>query len=144
MVECQHQHDPRLAWTVSLGSTNIYAETDLAAETRALATLARKDKTPATGGWSQKPEAKGFSRSVVSQICGLGLSVFLAGQHWTCSALQIEEGHITARMFLKTYRLKDKVDGASEVACLSEVTRCAQQHGRMPIMTTGMHAPLMF
>jgi hypothetical protein len=42
---------------------NIYTETDLATKARALATLARKDKAPATGGWSQKPEVMAFLRA---------------------------------------------------------------------------------
>jgi hypothetical protein len=37
------------------------------------------------------------SRSVVSQICGPGLSASLDGQHSICSAPHIGESHITAR-----------------------------------------------
>jgi hypothetical protein len=43
-------------------------------------------------------------------------------------------------MFLKTYWLKDEVHGASEVARLSEVTGCGQQHGRVAVVATGVHA----
>ena len=54
------------AWLghVSLDTTNIYAETDLATKKRALATLSRNDKTPPTGGWSQKPEVMAFLRAL--------------------------------------------------------------------------------
>jgi hypothetical protein len=47
-------------------------------------------------------------------------------------------------MFLKTYWLKYEVHGAGKFACLGEVTRCAQQHGRVPVVTARMHAPVMF
>jgi integrase/recombinase XerD len=54
------------AWLghVSLDTTNIYAETDLATKKRALATLA-KEKTPRlTGGWSRQPDLMSFLRSL--------------------------------------------------------------------------------
>ena len=46
------------AWLghVSLDTTNIYAETDLATKKRALATLDRGRTRSATGGWSCKPD----------------------------------------------------------------------------------------
>jgi site-specific recombinase XerD len=54
------------AWLghVSLDTTNIYTETDLATKTRALATLARNDKAATRGGWSQKPEVMAFLRAL--------------------------------------------------------------------------------
>jgi hypothetical protein len=84
------------------------------------------------------------SRSVVLQICGPGLSACPDELQLVCSALHIGKGHITANMFLKTYWLKDKVYGASKVACLGEVARCAQQHGRVAIVAARVHATVMF
>src|SRR3984893_408015 len=54
------------AWLghVSLDTTNIYAETDLAAKTRALATLDRGRSRKASGGWSRKPNVIEFLRSL--------------------------------------------------------------------------------
>lgn len=54
------------AWLghVSLDTTNIYAETDLATKKRALATLDRGRTRKASGGWSRKPEVMEFLRSL--------------------------------------------------------------------------------
>jgi hypothetical protein len=35
------------------------------------------------------------------------------------------------------------MNGASEVACLSEVTRCTQQHGRVPVVAASVHAAVV-
>ena len=50
------------AWLghVSLDTTNIYAETDLATKKRALATLDRGRTRKASGGWSRKPNVMEF------------------------------------------------------------------------------------
>jgi len=54
------------AWLghVSLDTTNIYAETDLATKKRALATLDRGRTHKASGGWSRKPDVMEFLRSL--------------------------------------------------------------------------------
>jgi site-specific recombinase XerD len=54
------------AWLghVSLDTTSIYAETDLATKKRALATLDRGRKRRASGGWSRKPDVMEFVRSL--------------------------------------------------------------------------------
>ena len=54
------------AWLghVSLDTTNIYAETDMATKKRALATLDRGRTRKAAGGWSQKPVVMEFLRSL--------------------------------------------------------------------------------
>lgn len=54
------------AWLghVSLDTTSIYAETDLATKHRALATLDRGRTRRATGGWSRKPDVMAFLRSL--------------------------------------------------------------------------------
>jgi integrase/recombinase XerD len=54
------------AWLghVSLDTTNIYAETDLATKKRALATLAHSDKVRKQGGWSRKPAVMEFLRTL--------------------------------------------------------------------------------
>jgi integrase/recombinase XerD len=54
------------AWLghVSLDTTNIYAETDLATKKRALATLARGNTRRRTGGWSRQPDLMTFLRSL--------------------------------------------------------------------------------
>jgi integrase/recombinase XerD len=54
------------AWLghVSLDTTNIYAETDLATKKRALATLDRGRTRRASGGWSRKPDVMEFLRSL--------------------------------------------------------------------------------
>jgi integrase/recombinase XerD len=54
------------AWLghVSLDTTNIYAETDLATKKRALATLARGRTRRATGGWSRQPDVMAFLRAL--------------------------------------------------------------------------------
>ena len=54
------------AWLghVSLDTTNIYAETDLATKKRALATLDRGRTRKASGGWSRKPNVIEFLRSL--------------------------------------------------------------------------------
>jgi integrase/recombinase XerD len=54
------------AWLghVSLDTTNIYAETDLATKKRALATLDRGRTRKASGGWSRKPEVMEFLRTL--------------------------------------------------------------------------------
>jgi site-specific recombinase XerD len=54
------------AWLghVSLDTTNIYAETDLATKKRALATLDRGRTRKASGGWSRKPDVMEFLRSL--------------------------------------------------------------------------------
>ena len=54
------------AWLghVSLDTTNIYAETDLATKKRALATLDRGQTRKASGGWSRKPDVMAFLRSL--------------------------------------------------------------------------------
>jgi integrase/recombinase XerD len=54
------------AWLghVSLNTTNIYAETDLATKKRALATLDRSRTRKASGGWSRKPDVMEFLRSL--------------------------------------------------------------------------------
>jgi integrase/recombinase XerD len=55
------------AWLghVSLDTTNVYAETDLATKKRALATLAAGNgKTASRGGWSRKPKVMEFLRAL--------------------------------------------------------------------------------
>jgi site-specific recombinase XerD len=54
------------AWLghVSLDTTNIYAETDLATKERALATLARGKTLRTTGGWSRQPDVMAFLRTL--------------------------------------------------------------------------------
>jgi integrase/recombinase XerD len=54
------------AWLghVSLDTTNIYAETDLATKKRALATLDRGRTGKTSGGWSRKPDVMEFLRSL--------------------------------------------------------------------------------
>jgi site-specific recombinase XerD len=54
------------AWLghVSLDTTNIYAETDLATKKRALATLDRGRTRKVSGGWSRKPDVMEFLRSL--------------------------------------------------------------------------------
>ncbi len=54
------------AWLghVSLDTTNIYAETDLATKKRALATLARGSTRRSSGGWSRRPDLMTFLRSL--------------------------------------------------------------------------------
>jgi integrase/recombinase XerD len=54
------------AWLghVSLDTTNIYAETDLATKKRALATLAHNNKVRKQGGWSRKPAVMEFLRTL--------------------------------------------------------------------------------
>lgn len=54
------------AWLghVSLDTTSIYAETDLATKKRALATLDRGRTRKSTGGWARKPDVMEFLRSL--------------------------------------------------------------------------------
>ena len=54
------------AWLghVSLDTTNIYAETDLATKKRALETLARGSTRRAIGGWSRQPDVMAFLRAL--------------------------------------------------------------------------------
>jgi len=54
------------AWLghVSLDTTNIYAETDLATKKRALAMLAGGKTRRATGGWSRQPDVMTFLRAL--------------------------------------------------------------------------------
>ena len=54
------------AWLghVSLDTTNIYAETDLATKKRALATLARGSTRRTIGGWSRQPDLMAFLRTL--------------------------------------------------------------------------------
>ncbi len=54
------------AWLghVSIDTTSIYAETDLATKKRALATLDRGRTRKASGGWSRKPDVMQFLRSL--------------------------------------------------------------------------------
>jgi integrase/recombinase XerD len=54
------------AWLghVSLDTTNIYAETDLATKKRALATLDRGRTRKTTGGWSRQPDVMAFLRAL--------------------------------------------------------------------------------
>lgn len=54
------------AWLghVSLDTTNIYAETDLATKVRALATLARGSTRRTIGGWSRQPDLMAFLRTL--------------------------------------------------------------------------------
>lgn len=54
------------AWLghVSLNTTNIYAETDLATKKRALETLAGGKARRSTGGWSRQPDLMAFLRSL--------------------------------------------------------------------------------
>jgi site-specific recombinase XerD len=54
------------AWLghVSLNTTNIYAETDLATKKRALETLAGGNPQRSTGGWSSQPDLMAFLRSL--------------------------------------------------------------------------------
>lgn len=54
------------AWLghVSIDTTSIYAETDLATKKRALATLERGRARGPTGGWSRKPDVMAFLRSL--------------------------------------------------------------------------------
>jgi len=54
------------AWLghVSLDTTNIYAETDLATKKRALATLSRGKTWRVTGGWSHQPDLIAFLRAL--------------------------------------------------------------------------------
>jgi site-specific recombinase XerD len=64
------------AWLghVSLATTNIYAETDLATKKRALATLARGSAPRAVGRWNQ-PDVMAFL-ALASSICGVQTLVF--------------------------------------------------------------------
>ena len=52
------------AWLghVSLDTTNIYAETDMATKKRALATLDQGRTRKTSGGWSRRPEVMEFLR----------------------------------------------------------------------------------
>jgi integrase/recombinase XerD len=54
------------AWLghVSLDTTNIYAETDLATKKRALATLDRGRTRKTAGGWSRQPDVMAFLRAL--------------------------------------------------------------------------------
>lgn len=54
------------AWLghVSLDTTNIYAETDMATKKRALATLDRGRTRKTSGGWAKKPDVMEFLRSL--------------------------------------------------------------------------------
>lgn len=54
------------AWLghVSIDTTSIYAETDLAAKKRALDTLDRGRSKQKTGGWSQQPDVMAFLRTL--------------------------------------------------------------------------------
>ena len=54
------------AWLghVSLDTTSIYAETDMATKKRALATLDRGRTRKASGGWSGGPDVMSFLRSM--------------------------------------------------------------------------------
>ena len=54
------------AWLghVSLNTTNIYAETDLATKKRALETLAGGNTCRSIGGWSRQPDLMDFLRSL--------------------------------------------------------------------------------
>jgi integrase/recombinase XerD len=54
------------AWLghVSLDTTSIYAETDLATKKRALATLDRRRTRKTTGGWARQPDVMQFLRSL--------------------------------------------------------------------------------
>jgi len=56
------------AWLghVSLDTTNIYVEIDLATKERALATLARGSTQRTRGGWSRQPDVMAFLRSLGS------------------------------------------------------------------------------
>jgi len=49
---------------VSLDTTNIYVEIDLATKERALATLARGATRGIKGGWSKQPDVMAFLRSL--------------------------------------------------------------------------------
>jgi hypothetical protein len=49
---------------MSLDTTNIYAETDLATKKRALETLDRGRTRKVSGGWSRKPDVMEFLRSL--------------------------------------------------------------------------------
>ncbi len=54
------------AWLghVSINTTSIYAETDLATKKRALATLDRGASAQKAGGWSRKPDVMAFLRTL--------------------------------------------------------------------------------
>jgi integrase/recombinase XerD len=54
------------AWLghVSIDTTNIYAETDLATKQKALATLAHAGSKLTPGGWSKRPEVMAFLRDL--------------------------------------------------------------------------------
>ncbi len=54
------------AWLghVSLDTTSIYAETDMATKKRALATLDQGRTRRTSGGWSRRPEVMEFLRSL--------------------------------------------------------------------------------
>ena len=54
------------AWLghVSLDTTSIYAETDMATKKRALATLDRGRTRKESGGWSRKPDVMEFLRTL--------------------------------------------------------------------------------
>jgi hypothetical protein len=54
------------AWLghVSLDTTSIYAETDMATKKRALATLDQGRTRKTSGGWSRRPEVMEFLRSL--------------------------------------------------------------------------------
>ena len=54
------------AWLghVSIDTTSIYAETDLAAKKRALATIERGRSPGPTGGWAHKPDVMAFLRTM--------------------------------------------------------------------------------
>ena len=63
------------AWLghVSLDTTSIYAETDLATKKRALAMLDRGRTRETAGGWSRTAGSHGVpALAVASQICGAG------------------------------------------------------------------------
>jgi site-specific recombinase XerD len=54
------------AWLghVSIDTTNIYAETDLATKQQALARLAHAGSKLTPGGWSKRPDLMAFLRSL--------------------------------------------------------------------------------
>ena len=54
------------AWLghVSVDTTSIYAETDLATKKRALATLDRSGSAKSAGGWSKRPDVMAFLRAM--------------------------------------------------------------------------------
>ena len=54
----------RIAWALLVVAQAVNFNAGRVTATEPLATFARKDKTPPTGGWSQKPEVMAFLRAL--------------------------------------------------------------------------------